>query len=211
MNNDWLFAGGLSVLIRSDVPQGGCQAVGSELHRSPPAAMEDGKSRLHHWQGGVGVQSHLHTYRHTYRAWRGVTYCAAHLEKVGVFTQWHDQTNQSNCRFNTRFIYCNFSARIWPSWSQPIWQEQLQALYLFCQRTHSHLTQIQDGTKAHLMGTCPACTVCRCHLFHAQKEMKTSSQLATRLLHQKIVCIFVAFTPNKQKPKTKILSVTSVQ
>lgn len=177
--------------------RGGCQAVGSELHRSPPAAMEDGKS----WpriidREGWGFKAiflHIGTHTEPEGEWHAVRLVWKRL--VFYPNSVTKPTNQS--------IYCNFSACVWPSRSQPIWQEQLRALYLFCQRTHSHLTQIQDSAKAHLMGTCPACTVCRCHLFHAQEETETSSQLATRVLHQKLVGIFCCFYSKRTKNKNK--------
>lgn len=47
--------------------RGGCQAVGSELHRSPPAAMEDGKSwpRIIDREGWGFKAIFLHTGTHT--------------------------------------------------------------------------------------------------------------------------------------------------
>lgn len=116
-------------------------------------------------------------------------------------------TNQS--------IYCNFSACVWPSRSQPIWQEQLRALYLFCQRTHSHLTQIQDSAKGPPDGNMP-----RLHCLQVSLVSRSgrngnifsacNESVAPKVSWHFFFCCFYS-KQTKKKQKTKLLSVTSVQ
>lgn len=190
--------------------RGGCQAVGSELHRSPPAAMEDGKS----WpriidREGWGFKAiflHMGTHTEPEGEWHAVQLVWKRL--VFYPNSVTKPTNQS--------IYCNFSACVWPSRSQPIWQEQLPALYLFCQRTHSHLTQIQDSAKGPPDGNMPRLHCLQVSLVSRSGRNGNIFSACNESVAPKVSWHFFFFCcfyskQTKKKQKTKLLSVTSVQ